>query len=311
MNRLALTAIAAGVALGALTTGANASSYTTDFENFALGGDTSGSNPLITDPALGANNWRGNGSSGLADNGVEGSTYDGEIVDTGGTHGKAYRLSNAKVSANYDTTHASTPTVTAIGETGSGGTPGSFSFQFDFKSASGALQEGLSIDITPFRSNTAARQGILRITDDETNGLSVGWWEVDNGSFKFDRIASGLSRSEWHSVSVDMTLLNGSNNDTVSGSVNSKTFNATTWESYTGYSSPKAIDSVVFRAVNPNDLPDNNTGGVAALDGGGVYFDNLSTTGNVVPVPSAVWGGMILLGGLGGFGAIRRKLPRA
>ncbi|QDU72884.1 hypothetical protein [Mucisphaera calidilacus] len=271
-----------------------ASSYTTDFENFSLGSDTTGSNPLITDPAAGSNNWRGNGSSGLADNGVPGSQYDGEIADTGTSSGKAYRLSNAKVSGNYDTTHASTPTVDAVGETGTIGTPGTFSFSFDFRSVLDTVQEGLSIDVTPFQAGTASRQGILRFTDDGTDGLSVGWWEVDNGSFNFIQLATGLARDAWHSVEVDMTFIDGLANDLVSIDLNGSVTSTTTWETYSGYNSPVAIDSVIFRVVNPVDFS-SNTGGVAALDDGGLYFDNLSVSAApaVVPTPAAFGAGMI------------------
>ena len=285
-----------------LASAANAA-YTTDFENFALGADLSGSNPLIADPAQGSNNWRGNGSSGLADNGVPGSTYDGEIVDTGTSFGKAYRLSNAKVSGNYDTTHAATPTVTPIGESANGNLPGTFSFSFDFRSVVNSVQDGLVIDVTPFGAGTADRQGIVRITDDPTDGLSVGWWEYD-GAFNFISLGNGLSRTDWHSVSVDMTFVEGADNDSVAISVNGGTpVGATTWEGFypTVALPTAAIDSVIFRVASPADFG-ANTGGVAALDGGGIYFDNLSVTSTPIPTPGAA--GLVALAGLG---ALRRR----
>jgi hypothetical protein len=260
--------------------------YETDFENFALGGDTSAA-PLITDPALSSNNWRGNGSSGLADNGVPGSEYDGEIAytDVSNTN-KAYRLSNAKVSGNYDTTHAATPILNAVGETGSGGTPGTFSFSFDFLSVSPTLQDGLVIDVTPFAAGTSNRQGIVRISDNGTDGLSVGWWEVD-GNFNFVSLGTGLSRTDWHSISVTMNFLDGAANDTVSIDLNGNTIvGMTTWEGF--YPAAEEVDSVIFRVSGP-------TGGVAALDGGGIYFDNLAVA---VPEPSTyalLAGALVLL----------------
>jgi MYXO-CTERM domain-containing protein len=286
-------------AIAATATAANATTYSTDFENFVLGADLSSSNPIISDPALGANNWRGNGASGLADNGVPGSLYDGEIVDTGTSNGLAYRLSNAKVSGNYDTTHAASPTVTPIGESANGNLPGTFSFSFDFRSAVNSLQDGLVIDVTPFQANSSNRQGIVRITDDPTDGLSVGWWEVDGG-FNFVSLDTGLARDEWHSVSVDMNFVEGAANDFVSISVNGGTAaTLNTWEGF--YPTTTPVDSVIFRVASPADFS-ANTGGVAALDGGGIFIDNLSITAVPVPTPGSV--GVL---GLAGFAATRRR----
>lgn len=297
---------------------ASASSYSTDFENFALGGDTSGSNPLITDPGLVGNNWRGNGASGLANNGVPGSTYDGEIVDLGGETGRAYRLSNAVVSGNYDTTHAATPTVDLIGESSTGGTPGVFSYSFDFKSASDTFQEGLNVNATTNRSGTSIRQGILRIIDVQdldtqgaptaNDGLTVGWFQtLSDGGFDFVELATGLSREAWHSVSIDLTFVEGLDNDSVVASVNGDTTTGLgTWETFyseVGDPSVEAIDSVIFRVASPLDFG-SNTGGVAALDGGGVFFDNLTVT--AVPEPTS-----LALLGFAGLGMMARRRRRA
>lgn len=290
------------------------SSYSTNFENFALGGDTSHTNPLITDPALTTNNWRGNGASGLADNSVSGSEYDGEIVDTGSPYGKAYRLSNAKVSGNYDQTHAATPTVDMISETGAGGTNGTFSFSFDFKSASESVQDGLILDVTPFLSNSPSRQGILYITDDTTEGFSAWWAQFDNGTYGVVELATNLSRTDWHSVTVDMVIGDEANDDAVTINLNGATTTGlTTWESASFYDSGSpGLDSLIFRASNPIDTT-LNTGGVAALDGGGVYFDNLVVTSteatSAAPVPLPPSAAMMLVGlvGVGGFGWVRRR----
>ena len=283
------------LALGVMTSSAHAELYSTDFENFALGGDTtSGTTPLITDPALSSNNWRGDGYSGLADNGVENSSYDGEIVNTGSPNGKAYRLSNAKVSGNYDITHASTPTVGLVGESSTTAGWSTFNFSVDFKAAVDGLQDGLVIDVTPNTAGTANRQGILYITDDETNGFSVWWSQFDNGSYENVELATGLSRADWHSIEVTMDFVDGESNDLVSIDLNSSsTTGLTTWESASFYSSAVAVDSVVFRAVNPIDTG-NNTGGVSALDGDGVLFDNLTVS--AVPEPATM--GLLALGGL-------------
>jgi hypothetical protein len=276
---------------------AAASTYSTNFENFSLGGDTSGSNPLISDPSLTSNNWRGNGSSGLADNGVPGSQYDGEIVNTGTPNGKAYRLSNAKVSGNYDATHASTPILDLAGESSTTASLSTFRFSLDFKSAVNLLQEGLVIDVTPFSAGTADRQGILRITDDATNGFSIGWWEVKSDeSFNFVTVASGLARDSWHNVEVTMDFVDGDDNDSVTIDLNGNGSPVTglkTWENADFYTSKKSVDGLIFRVASPADY-NANTGGVAALDGYGVFFDNLTLA--VIPEPASL--SLLALGGL-------------
>jgi hypothetical protein len=295
---VAITSLLVG---GLAATAQAQSSYSTDFENFALGGDTSGSNPLISDPALTSNNWRGNGSSGLADNGVPGSLYDGEIVDTGTPYGQAYRLSNAKVSGNYDQTHAATPTVGLVGESSTSATLDTFKFSFDFKAAVNALQDGLNIDVTPFESNSANRQGILKITDDPTDGFSVGWLEFQSGGvFNLATIATGLARDAWHSLDVTMVFADGADNDSVTIDLNgSPTAGLQTWENAGFYSSAVAVDSLIYRVSNPFDSQ-ANTGGVAALDDGGVFFDNVSVA--AVPEPAS-----LSLLAIGGLALLRRR----
>jgi len=36
----------------------------------------------------------------------------------------------------------------------------------------------------------------------------------------------------------------------------------------------------------------------------------ITVTGGIVPLPAAAWMGLVLISGIGGFGAIRRKLRR-
>ncbi len=275
--------------------------YSTDFENFELGhlDPQVNGTPIINDPDPDLN-WRGDGLTGLG--GQE--DYDADIVDLDGN--QAFRISNPDSAAtgNYDVTHPATPALTKIGETGSGGTLGTFSFGFDFMAASSELQEGLQINVTPFESGTASRHGILRISDDADDGFSVGWWETnDSGGFNFLDLATDLDRATWHTVSVSMTLLDGADNDLVEVDLNGTVTNTTTWEGYyrnAGGVQPETapVDSLIFR------IP---TG--SGPEGGGVYFDNLSTTASAVPEPAslAIWGG---LSGIGLVLARRRRRGR-
>ena len=298
-----ILAIGSVVGIGAVAQAAN--TYSTDFENFTLGADVNTNNPMFSDPAQGStNNWRGNGYSGLAANGVAGSQYDGEIVDTDDAlYGQAYRLSNAKVSGNYDKTHAATPTVGPVGESSTLAPYSIFKFSFHFKAATNSVQDGLSIDVTPFKA-LSDRQGILRITDDSTDGFAVRWASFDStGTYNVQSVETGLARNQWHSIDVTMNFVDGPGNDVVDINLNgTKTSGLDTWEDAFFYSSAVDIDSLVFRAVNPNDFPnDNNTGGVSALDGGGVYFDNVSVS--AIPEPTAA--ALVVLG-VAGFGLRRR-----
>lgn len=292
ISGFSLLALAASSALGQ-------TSYSTGFENFALGAQT---NPIIG----GVDGWAGNGSSGLSG----GSQLDVEIVDLGGSTGNAMRWSNAVTSGNYATTHPTTPTLTPIGETAIGATPGTFSFAFSFMAAVDAFQSGLELDVTPIEFGSASRQGIVRIFDDAVAGLSVGWWEVNSGGFNFVTLASGLSRTAWHSVDVSMEIIDGSLNDVVTASVNTSSATVGTWEYYyeTTPSQPPfaPVDSVIFRAGNFNNP-------MPGLAGGGIYIDDFSMTATpaVAPVvPEASTYGLIGAAALGLLIVVRRFKAR-
>lgn len=267
-------------------------SYSTDFENFSLGSDTNPANPLFVDPLMGANNWKGNGLSG----------YDAEIVDVGGSNGQVLRLSNALPSGNFDSTHPTTPFLDpAIGQTGSGGTPGIFRFSFDFSSVLSTEQVGLEVDVSPFASGTTFRQGILRIQDfgDSNGGLTLSWIDYFDSAFEQTFIATGLSRTAWHNVEAELSILNGSDNDIFNITVNSALFAFTlgSWEGFyeDTLAGPKAADSLIFRVPNP-------TSGLPAVDGNGLYFDNVAISAEVIPEVSAVF--ILAFSGL--LGALRR-----
>jgi hypothetical protein len=294
MTVMKVSAIAMIATTVAFEAGALPTTYFTDFDDFALGATTPQANgtPIINDPDP-TLNWRGDGLTGLGGQG----DYDAEIVDDGGN--QVFRISNPDSAAtgNYDTTHPSTPTVAAAGESSTGAAFNRFVFGFDFKAASTSEQEGLRIDLTPFESGTASRQGIFRIEDGGANGFRAGWWEHNSGAFNFLQLGTNLARDAWHSVTVDMMFNDGLGNDLVDVSLNGVSTLTTTWEGFyatagDGQPSVAAVDSLIFQIAS---------GG--GPDGGGVYFDNVSTT--AVPVPGAL-PLMLSMLGLGAWG-VRRK----
>jgi hypothetical protein len=239
-------------------------SYSTDFEDLTHR-DPNDSEPLINDPRPECN-WSGNGKSG-----VEGGTYDAEIIRLDDSHGKVFRISNPCKSGNYAYTHPTTPALIKIGETGSGGIQGTFSFSFEFKSVSEAVyQEGLKVSVTPIDFGTSNRQGILQIYDNSEDGFSVYWHEYDEGKFKVKQLATDLDRSKWHKVEVEMTFIDGENNDVVNINLNGKSFSAKTWEEW-------YPDDGVHPRVSPVDCIIFRIAEGGGPDGGGVYFDNLNT----------------------------------
>src|SRR5207248_437141 len=107
----------------------------------------------------------------------------------------------------------------------SGGTrqPG---FQASFDVAStvpGAEQPGLQVSISPDRGD-GARMSFLRLRDTPT-GLAVDFADYESGlnetgcatgaNFVTTTVASGLDRSQTHSIKLTMDFVNGPANDVV------------------------------------------------------------------------------------------------
>ncbi len=280
------------------------SSYSTDFEDFDLGANNSTPPGVNGLPAVGGpDGWRGDGLTGLGGAG----DYDAEIVDIGGTRGQVFRISNpsSALTGNYDSTHPATPALTKIGENGSGGTPGIFSFSFDFRSVASTYQAGLRVDVTPYESGTASRQSLFRIQDLASGGFSIGVFDTDaSGNFVFTDIATNLSRTDWHTLEVSMQMNDGIDNDVVTISLNSgPAIVVGSWEGFyrnAGAGQPETapVDALIFRLTGAAD------GLAGGPDGTGVYFDNLVTS--AVPEPSTY---AALLGALAlGLGLARRRL---
>ena len=228
--------------------------YATDFAEFNLGS------------WVGQQGWKGNGASGLSDGSV--SAIDGEIIDQGGGN-KAFRLSNAATTGNYDVTIPTTPKVLEAGEAASS-VVDTFVFGFDFRSVSSTVQEGLAIDLTPIDvDGVAIRQGILSITDSAEDGLSLVFWQYVDGAFESVTLATNLDRDSDHHVEVTMLFRPGADNDKVEVTVDGVTYSAlTSWEGYYANENlpTNGVDTIAFRVAG-SPHPE--------LQGLGIAFDNL------------------------------------
>lgn len=259
-----------------VTTVAAFDSYNTDFEDFSLGHRVPQVNgePLIDDPST-LYNWRGDGITGLG--GQE--DYDADIVDVGSPHAKVFRISNPSSAAtgNYDTTHPSTPQTDLAGESATGASYNQFNFSYEFKAASTTMQDGLEVRTTAFKAGSASRHALIMFTDNATAGFSVGYYDYYQDSFRYTTLATDLSRSDWHTLSVTMSFFNGEDNDEVIITIDGTSFYLTTWEGYYIDAGPPqpdyaGVDSVIFRIPN---------GG--GPEGDGVYFDNFNCEVGSIP----------------------------
>lgn len=278
------------VAVLAIGSAAQAGMYSTTFSEFNTGWFWQGGSAQ--------HGWSGNGTSGTSGSD---SKVDAEIVNLNGNN--VFRLSNATTSGNYGYTHAAAPKLDLAGESGTGAVNRQFQYSFDFKSASANYQNGLNLTCpTGWQADTASRHALLYVYDDATNGFSVGFWGTDaSGGFVWTQLATNLSRTAWHNLSVTVDFVEGANNDVVSVALNGNTIaGLTTWEQYyrnAGSPQPNTagIDTVIFRAAGTP---------VESVRGGGVYFDNLSMT-SAVPEPATM--AILGLGSLSMLFGRRRK----
>jgi len=247
------------VALAALAGG---ESYSTDFDDFGPISFTGAGAMFGADDG-----WGGNGVSGLSG----GSQLDAAFVNEGGDD-QALRLSNAVTSGNYDTTWPFAPAIQPAGEEE---TNDIFAFSVDFASATGALQVGASMDITVGQRGTAVRQGLVRVEDDADDGMSVGYFEtLADGTFNFVEIATGLDRTETHTINVQIDFNDGADNDVVTIEFDGDVFTAGSWEGFFRNSSDPAGDTPSVDTIGFRNGDFNNP--LASVDGGGFQFDNLT-----------------------------------
>ncbi|QDU47240.1 PEP-CTERM motif protein [Symmachiella dynata] len=285
-----------------LVSKAQAGSFT-DFESFALGSV--------------------NGQGGWS---ATNANIDQGVVDDG-TGNQVWRISNAVTGSSFgdmpfaprpggipslplDPTN-SMPNEFA-GEGSTGATYNRYFTEFDFQSATGAAQAGLSITLSP-DNGSGGRQGFVDI-EDTGSSLEIITYDVDSsGNFVGPTtISTGLSYTDWHTLGIEVLFMDGVENDVVNYYVNnSLVYSGTSWEQFYAIHQP---------ALQPLGVPVQTTlfrvSGTAATGtlGGGLYIDNVLTevnNVNAVPEPSS----MVLLGigmvGLAGYGMRRRKQRQA
>ena len=221
---------------------------------------------------------------------------------------QSWRMSNAYTDGAFGTWPFSPSLHNEAGETSaqngtvySGGErENHFEVQWDFASTvKTSEQAGLQISTSPDRGD-GARMSFIRMRD-LADGLSVEFSDYQDrkpyGSlanpsagcgpedgFVLQTVASGLDRSQPHTVKLTMDFIDGPRNDVVQVFVDGKLrHTGTSWEDYYRWctessggvpndataDSPRTVDSMIFQA--------RTSGGTAPSTAGfGFLFDNLS-----------------------------------
>lgn len=244
------------------------------------------------------------------------NSFDQGVVSLGGGN-NVWRMSNAITNGSYSNQPFSHLAPMVAGETGSSlwnnfgpnhtmpfsppqfganATSQFFYGAFDFTSATGAAQPGLSLTVSPSAKQSSVRMSWLNLSDNGTS-LQLSFFDVVNNAFiSTSPIVTGLAYDQWHKVEMYIEFVDGPENDIVSIFVNGNLVHTgTTWESYyfsngEGIPTPRlqAVDSLLFRAA-----------GTAApgTSGAGFYFDNVEVSNAAlnnaeVPEPAslALWG---------------------
>jgi hypothetical protein len=240
---------------------------------------------------------------------------DEEIVDVGGPHGKVWRLSPGTTIGTLGGAPQSPHMDGVAGETGALNDAGrgpvttnTFYGEFDFRSATGAGQTGLTMNVNA--GSFDQRHGYVRIIDDGASGLSIGFFDTVGETFNFTTIATGLSYTDWHKIGIEILFNDGltsgtfGDDDAIGNDIvkiyidGMLAHTGTSWESvYAGAQDhAESVDSLQFSGTTN-----------AALLGGGLYFDNILVT-DVGPAAVPAPGTLALFGlGLAGLGLVRRR----
>jgi len=208
--------------------------------------------------------------------GTSAGNFDQEIVDSGGQ--QVWRMSNALATTGFANQPFSPVTPEVAGESGSSlwndfgtdhtmplnppafganATTDTFYARVDFRSATGAAQPGLRLDLSPSAKQSPVRMSLVWIVDNGTTGFDLVFWVVEafvaspGYQFVSTTIATGLSYGDVHSLEMVMTFVDGPENDVVQIFLDgSLVHTGTTWEVY--YSLAELINppDPRFQAVN-------------------------------------------------------------
>ena len=243
---------------------------------------------------------------------------DQSVVDDG-TGNTVFRFSNAMGSSDlndqpFAPTPAGVPTAADMTTDPSLGQPGLFAGEsstgakyrrfyasFDFKSATGTAQPNLKISVSP-DNGLGSRMGYVQIVD-TGSGFNLVTYDVDAaGNFVGPTtIATGLSYTAWHKIGMEILFKDGPANDVVHLYLDGKLIHTgTTWEAYYAATSPTAYPlGVAVQTLVFNSSP---TGTNPAVQGGGLYFDNvLVQVGTIPPVSVpmlSLWSQLLLMLGI-------------
>jgi hypothetical protein len=192
--------------------------------------------------------------------------YDYALVDdasfpaSGLPAGISLRFSNAKLSTTIG--QLLSPSVAAAGETGSGAAFNTFSAEYTIASATGAIQPGLSLEVSAgHATNRSGGDLIFRYVD---GGLEIGaiWMPSDGTSdavtsWRSAQIQGPLAGGLWdpsvpHTVSTVIHLLDNATDQTEVAIDGVAAAVIPTWEYYSRLSSPtpKTITNLLFRTTS-------------------------------------------------------------
>ncbi len=274
-----LVTVFLAVALLIRTPAVEAASRGTDFESYTPG------------TVNGQDGWVATGSAGSGC-----GVYDHAIVNNSGAPAsfgtRSLRISNAVTSGCFSDQTFSHQLADEAGEStaengGIGGGTRQPYFEAEFDVAStvpGAEQPGLNFTVSPDRGD-GARMSWVNIADSST-GLTVSFNDYQRtvDTFVQTTIASGLDRSQPHTIRITMSLIDGfddanqPDNDVVCVFVDGVlAHQGTSWENYfrdLELNPTRTVDSLLFRTSGP---------AAPATAGNGFLVDNFSLYSGAIP----------------------------
>ena len=169
---------------------------------------------------------------------------------------------------------------------------------FRFKSATGAAQANLALNVSPTARQSDRRMSFLSITDTGT-GFDLGFSDtISGGGFASTTIQSGLSYTAWHRIDMRIEFVDGINGDGTGNDIVTVYLNGalihtgTTWETYfRSLTSPLPLTGV--NAIDAIAIRSSGTARPANA-GNGLFFDDvvvdndpeIEVTGNLIEIPA-------------------------